>query len=107
MISQKCSITIPANTFLIVPLILRVNHTTLGENVIYLNPGIATLVGYGSIQSPKKISFRCKKTLLHINPFKTVHDIVITKNMNGYEMGLKNTIDKTIRVPTQITQLKK
>lgn len=44
---QVCSITVVPNSFLIVPLTLRVHDAQMGNNIIKIEKNIAILVGFG------------------------------------------------------------
>lgn len=99
---QICSITVAANSFIIIPLILRIFKTKIGQNVIEINKNIASLVGFGEIKSPKIIKYNCSKTLLKIAPYKQFHEIVLTQSQKNYQISLKNLVDKTIKVKTVI-----
>ena len=47
-------------------------------------------MGYGEIKSPQIIRYNCNKTLLHINPYKQLHEIILTQNQKNYQISLKN-----------------
>ena len=42
-----CTITVDANSFLIIPLTLRIKNVKIGENKLTLCKNIANLLGYG------------------------------------------------------------
>ena len=104
---QICSITVTPNSFLIVPLTLRISSAKIGLNTIEINKNIASLVGFGEIKSPHTIKYNCNKTLLHINPYKQFQEIILTQNQINYQISLKNLSDSTIKVKTQIRQMPK
>lgn len=78
----------------------------IGINTINLNGNIASLVGFGEIKSPHLIKFNCNKTLLHINPYKQLHEIVLTQTQKSYQINLKNLSGKIVKVKTRIRQIK-
>jgi len=103
---QRCTITVAPNSFLIVPLTLRIREAQMGTNTVNIDKNIAILTGFGEIKSPKVIKFNCNKTLLHISPYKQLYRIVLTQNHKNYQINLSNMAGKTLRVKTTINQLK-
>jgi hypothetical protein len=64
------------------------------------------MIGFGAIKSPKYIQYEGKKTLIQITPSQTVHDIVLTKNQEIYQINLKNVSNKSLKVRTELIQQK-
>lgn len=50
--------------------------------------------------------YHCQKTFLHIRPYKKTHEIVLTKNQQGYKISLKNTTKNIIKIRTELSQMK-
>jgi hypothetical protein len=81
--------------------------TEIGSIRKKINKSIATIPGFGSIQSPLSYSYVGKENILEINPSGSYHSIVIEEIQSSFKIKLRSLIGQKVQLRAELVPEKK